>query len=187
MKKTLCTLFAVSLIFTLLLSTFPAVADDDKSNNLLSSISVNYGKLDPEFDSETTKYTLYIPSDITELIITPTPQSKSATANKIDMTLAIDQEPTIAVTCTAQDGEQKQYKLKIKRIDKTLSEIEDEIAQNGYAVYIKQTKFYQNTDFIVTISFVFAGIIILIILYFITRRKLINPFDKDEKPFYKKQ
>ena len=187
MKKALCTLLTLSFIFTLIFTAAPVFAVDDESNNLLSNISVSGGKLDPKFESDTAKYTLYIPSDLTQIVITPTPQSKSATANKIDMTLSVDQEPTITVVCTAKDGDEKEYKLKIKRIDKTVSEIENEIAQNGYAVYVKETKFYENTDFIVTVAFVFAGIIILIILYLFTRKKLINAHDKDEKPFYKKQ
>ena len=189
MKKALCTLLTLTLIFGILFTFTVAFADEnnDDSDCSLSAISVNCGKLDPEFTSDNTKYTLYIPSDLTQVIITPTPASKSATSSKIDITLAKEQEPTIAVICSAQNGDKNEYKLKIKRIDKTLAEIQNEIEQNGYAVYVKETKFYQNKDVIFTVSFVILGIIILAVLYLITHKKLIKPYDGGEKPFYKKQ
>ncbi len=189
MKKALCFSLTFALIFSILFTFTAAFADEnsDEGDCSLSSISVNCGKLDPEFTSDNTKYTLYIPSDLTQIVITPTPSDKNAASSKIDMTLAKEQETTIAVICTAQNGSKKEYKLKIRRIDKTLSEIQNEIEQNGYAVYVKETKFYQNKDVIFTASFVLLGIIILVILYLITHKKLIKPYDKGEKPFYKKQ
>ena len=93
-----------------------------------------------------TKYTLYIPSDLTQIVITPTPKSENAKANKINLTLGTKQEPEITVSCTCAD-DKKEYTIQIKRIDKTTSEIEKEISQNGYAVYVTNQKFYQKTDF----------------------------------------
>ena len=72
----------------------------------------------------------------------------------------------------------------IKRIDKTVSEIEKEIGKNGYAVYINKSKFYQQTDFLICLGTVLTGIIILTLLYLFFRKKLIKPYDESEEQFY---
>ena len=70
-------------------------------------------------------------------------------------------------------------------IDKTTSEIEKEISQNGYAVYVTNQKFYQKTDFIVCACAVLIGVLIITLLYLFTRKKLIKAYDENEKPFYR--
>lgn len=94
------------------------------------------------------------------------------------------QEPTISITCKAESGDTQKYTFKIKRIDKTVSEIEEEIGKNGYAVYINKSKFYQQTDFLICLGTVLTGIIILTLLYLFFRKKLIKPYDESEEQFY---
>ena len=84
----------------------------------------------------------------------------------------------------AESGDTQKYTFKIKRIDKTVSEIEKEIGKNGYAVYINKSKFYQQTDFLICLGTVLTGIIILILLYLFFRKKLIKPYDESEEQFY---
>ena len=79
----------------------------------------------------------------------------------------------------------QEYTIQIKRIDKTTSEIEKEISQNGYAVYVTNQKFYQKTDFIVCACAVLIGVLIITLLYLFTRKKLIKAYDENEKPFYR--
>lgn len=79
----------------------------------------------------------------------------------------------------------KEYTIQIKRIDKTTSEIEKEISQNGYAVYVTNQKFYQKTDFLVCACAVLIGVLIITLLYLFTRKKLIKAYDENEKPFYR--
>ena len=94
------------------------------------------------------------------------------------------QEPSISITCKAENGDTQKYTFKIKRIDKTVSEIEEEIGKNGYAVYINKSKFYQQTDFLICLGTVLTGIIILTLLYLFFRKKLIKPYDESEEQFY---
>ena len=184
MKKALCRVSTILLIFCLILSISQSIAFAKSNDASIKEVKISCGVLDPEFNSEKTKYTLFIPSDLTQIIITPTASSQNASANKIDLTLSEKQEPTISITCKAQSGNTQKYTFKIKRIDKTVSEIEEEISKNGYAVYINKSKFYQQTDFLICTGAVLAGIIILILLYLFFRKKLINPYDESEKPFY---
>lgn len=183
MKNTLCKI-SIALLTIILIFDFARPVTYAKSSNAdLGSIEVSCGVLDPKFDSNETKYTLYIPSDLTQIVITPKPKNEAAMASKIDLTLAKNQEPDITIICTYKN-EKKKYTVKIKRIDKTINEIENEIEKNGFAIYHTKPKFYQNKDFIVCISAVLIGIAVLVILYLIYRHKLINPYDENEKPFY---
>lgn len=184
MKKALCKFALILLAMSFISSVIPATAFAKSSDNAdLKSIEVSCGVLDPKFDESKTKYTLYIPSDLTQIVITPTPKNENAKANKIDLTLGAKQEPEITVICTSGNNEKK-YTVQIKRIDKTTSEIENEIKQNGYAVYVTKQKFYQRTDFLVCTGAVLIGCFVLAVLYLIFKKKLINPYDENEKPFY---
>ena len=143
MKKALGKFLLILLAMSFISSFIPATAFAKSGEDAdLKSIEVSCGVLDPEFDGSKTKYTLYIPSDLTQIVITPTPKSENAKANKINLTLGTKQEPEITVSCTCAD-DKKEYTIQIKRIDKTTSEIEKEISQNGYAVYVTNQKFYQ--------------------------------------------
>lgn len=93
------------------------------------------------------------------------------------------QEPTISITCKAESGDTQKYTFKIKRIDKTVSEIEKEIGKNGYAVYINKSKFYQQTDFLICLGTVLTGIIILILLYLFSERSLLSHMMKAKNSF----
>ena len=184
MKKALCKVSIIPLIICLIFSVYQSTAYAKSNDTSIKDVKISCGVLDPEFNSEKTKYTLYIPSDLTQIIITPTANSQNATANKINLTLSEMQEPTISITCKAESGDTQKYTFKIKRIDKTVSEIEKEIGKNGYAVYINKSKFYQQTDFLICIGTVLTGIIILILLYLFFRKKLIKPYDESEEQFY---
>lgn len=46
------------------------------------------------------------------------------------------QEPTISITCKAESGDIQKYTFKIKRIDKTVSEIEEEIGKKKAMLFI---------------------------------------------------
>ena len=181
MKKALGKFLLILLAMSFISSFIPATAFAKSGEDAdLKSIEVSCGVLDPKFDGSKTKYTLYIPSDLTQLVITPTPKSENAKANKINLTLGTKQEPEITVSCTCAD-DKKEYTIQIKRIDKTTSEIEKEISQNGYAVYVTNQKFYQKTD----ACAVLIGVLIITLLYLFTRKKLIKAYDENEKPFYR--
>ena len=82
MKKALGKFLLILLAMSFIPATAFAKSGEDAD---LKSIEVNCGVLDPKFDGSKTKYTLYIPSDLTQLVITPTPKSENAKANKINV------------------------------------------------------------------------------------------------------
>ena len=107
MKKALCKVSIIPLIICLIFSVYQSTAYAKSNDTSIKDVKISCGVLDPEFNSEKTKYTLYIPSDLTQIIITPTANSQNATANKINLTLSEMQEPTISITCKAESGDTK--------------------------------------------------------------------------------
>ena len=86
MKKALGKFLLILLAMSFISSFIPATAFAKSGEDAdLKSIEVSCGVLDPKFDGSKTKYTLYIPSDLTQLVITPTPKSENAKANKINL------------------------------------------------------------------------------------------------------
>ena len=88
MKKALGKFLLILLAMSFISSFIPATAFAKSGEDAdLKCIEVSCGVLDPKFDGSKTKYTLYIPSDLTQIVITPTPKSENAKANKINLTL----------------------------------------------------------------------------------------------------
>lgn len=189
MKRLLCLISVLSvLLYTVTAFSAPVAAAGDESGNCdLSSIECEYAQLVPELSPDETSYTLYIASDCTRLVIVPKAQSALATCASIDITLNKEQEPEIPIICTAGNGTAKEYKIKIKRSDKTLAQIKAEIRQNGGFVLYDENKSPEKTEIIVCAVSSAAGLLIIFILYKIFKKKLINPVDSNEKPFYRQR
>lgn len=154
------------------------------SNNSLSSIYTFYGQLEPKLNEDDTSYKLYIPSDLTELTITPVTSDINAYCAPVELKLSPDQTPKISLTCTASDGSKKFYTLDIKRVDKTTQQVALEMQQPDYVSFVEGTRLFEKPEFAVVLLGVVMGIIVIILLFRITRRTTVNPYDKDEKPFY---
>ena len=154
------------------------------SNNSLSSIYTFYGHLEPKLNEDDTSYKLYIPSDLTELTITPVTSDINAYCAPVELKLSPDQTPKISLTCTASDGSKKFYTLDIKRVDKTTQQVALEMQQPDYVSFVEGTRLFEKPEFAVVLLGVVMGIIVIILLFRITRRTTVNPYDKDEKPFY---
>lgn len=158
---------------------------EKNGNNLLSAIYCTYGELSPALNEEDTEYKLYIPSDLTELTITPVTEDIQAYCAPIELKLSDEQTPKITLYCTASNGREREYLLEIKRVDKTTQQVKAEMAQPGFTSFVDGTRFYQKPEFIITVCAAAAGIIMVIILFVITRRIAVNPYDKEEKPFFR--
>ncbi len=155
------------------------------SDNMLTSIYCQYGEISPAVNEEDTAYKLYIPSDLTQLVITPVTRDINAYCAPVELKLDNNQEPKITLICTASDGESKrEYIVKTVRVEKTMQQVENEMMQPGYTSFVEGTRFYEKPEFVITAAAVIGGIIVLFILFKITRRIAVNPYDKDEKPFY---
>lgn len=83
------------------------------TNNKLSSLQVYPGTLSPAFSSDTTSYTVTVPSDTTEVTISATPQSNKATVSVSggkDLKLGANEAKVIVV---AESGASRAYTLTI--------------------------------------------------------------------------
>lgn len=154
------------------------------SNNTLSSIYCFYGELSPSLNDTDTNYKLYIPSDLTELTITPVTSDINAYCAPVELMLSVEQMPKITLTCIASDGSKREYSINIKRVDKTMEQVEFEMQQPDYVSFVEGTRLFERPEFIFTIACIAGGIIIIALLFMITRRIAVNPYDNDEKPFY---
>lgn len=154
------------------------------SNNLLASILCTYGELSPRLNDKDTAYKLYIPSDLTQLTITPVTQDAQAYCKPIELILDDEQTPKITLYCVASDGSKREYLLDIKRVDKTVEQVKAEMEAPDFTSFVDGTRVYQKPEFIVTVCAAAGGAVILYFLFRITKRIAVNPYDKDEKPFY---
>ncbi len=154
------------------------------SNSTLSSIYSFYGQLEPEINENDTSYKLYIPSDLTELTITPVTDDINAYCAPVELTLSQEQEPKITLTCIASDGSTKNYTIEIKRVDKTTEQVIYEMQQPGYVSFVEGTRLFEKPEFFIAVFGILGGIIIITAMFLLTRRITTNVYDNEEKPFY---
>lgn len=155
-------------------------------NKNLAALTCEYTEVQPEINSEDTVYKLYIPSDMTKLDITPVTEDVNARCAPLSIEINEDQHPELSFTVVASDGTTKHYKFKIKRVNKTIEEVKAEMAAEDYVTFVTNEKFYQKPLFIIIVCSVAGGILIIAILAAVTKRIIINPYDKEEKSFYAK-
>lgn len=153
-------------------------------DNYLSDIYCNLGEISPKVNKNDTRYTLYIPSDLTELELTPVTNDTHASCPPVKLTLSEEQTPEITLTCTAPSGAERRYYVKIERVEKTAAQVKEEMKKPGYKSFVTEKKIYENDEFIFAASCVAIGILILILLRRIALRLTANPYDENEKPFY---
>lgn len=154
------------------------------SNNLLSDIVCTYGEILPAVNDEDTAYKLYIPSDLTQVTITPVTQDINAYCAPVELVLDEGQEPKITLYSTASDGSKREYLLTIKRVDKTLSEVKAEL-DSGKQSFVQGTLLHQRPEFVIFVCAAVGGILLVALLFVLTRRIAVVPYDKDEQPFYR--
>lgn len=154
------------------------------SNNLLYTVYCTYGEIMPEINDEDTAYKLYIPSDLTQITITPVTQDINAYCAPVELILGKEQEPKITLVSIASDGSQREYLIDIKRVDKTTAQVKAELAA-GKDSFVEGTLLYQRPEFLIVVGATLGGIIIIVLLFVLTKRIAVVPYDKDEKPFYK--
>lgn len=160
-------------------------ADYDKnSDNRLKSIYCMYGEISPELNENDNSYKLYIPSDLTELEITPVTSDINAYCAPVTLTLSSEQSPKITLTCIASNGEKRDYRIDIKRVGKTTAEVREEMAQPDYESFVDGAGVFEKNEIIMISAVTAAGAAVIAILFTVTRRITVNTRDKDEKPFY---
>ena len=153
-------------------------------NNTLSSIYTMYGELSPALNDRDTDYKLYIPRDLTQLTITPVTSDIYAYCAPVELELTSEQMPIITLTCIASNGSKRDYNLSIKRVDKTVEQVELEMNDPDYKSFVTGTRLFEKPEFIVICCCTIGGILIIAVLFKVTRRLAANPYDSDEPPFY---
>lgn len=171
-----------SVIYTFTYSNPPEYAVNSNAN--LSGIICEYAEVRPEINNDDTVYKLYVPSDLTEIDLTPVTQDINANASSMTLTLREGQETEIPITVTASDGSTKKYTFKLTRVGKTTDEVKAEMAQPGYVSFVDGERFYEQPEFTVTVYAVAGGVIIILIIAAIVKRIAANPYDEQEKDFY---
>ncbi|MCD7723790.1 MAG: cadherin-like beta sandwich domain-containing protein [Clostridiales bacterium] len=154
------------------------------SNANLAGLSCEYAEIVPEINSSDTSYKLYIPYDLTELNLTPVTEDINAYCAPQSIILAEGQETTLKFTVTAPNGDTKVYEFSVKRVEKTLEEVKLEMESDDYTSFVKGEMFYQKPEFYITVPVVAAGAAVIIVLFALTRRLMINPYDSEEPEFY---
>lgn len=154
------------------------------SNANLASLGCEYGEVQPNINKDDTSYKLYIPSDLTTLDIVPITEDVNAYCAPVSIELNKEQEPEISITVKASDGTTKNYKFKVKRLNKTVAEVNEEMKDKDFVSFVNGELFYQKPTFLVAFGSVVVGVIVVILLSIFTRRIVVNPYDAEEKEFY---
>ena len=155
------------------------------SNANLLGLASEYGEVQPAIKDTDTEYKLYIPSDLTQLDVTPITQDINAHCDPLSIEINSTQQPTLSVTVLASDGTTKKYTFKVRRVDKTMEEVKAEKNNPAFVSFVDGELFYQKPIFSIICISVAAGLVVILIAAKIARRITVNVYDNDEKPFYK--
>jgi hypothetical protein len=138
-------------------------------------------------NEDDTTYKLYIPSDLTSLMITPVTKDINAYCAPVEMTLAPEQEIDLTLPVTASDGQVRTYTIKVRRVDKTVEQVRAEMAQEDYTSFVEGTRFYQQPSFRMAVTAGVGGLAVLIVLLAFHARKTARVTDEDEPSFYRSE
>ncbi len=171
-----------SIIYTFNYSNPPGYSPNGNTN--LTALTCENTEVDPEITAGQTSYKLYIPSDMTELNLTPVTEDINAYCSPQTIILAEGQETTLKFTVTASNGDTKVYSFDVKRVSKTTEEVMAEMRSPDYTSIAVGERFYEKPEFYIAIGATVAGVVIIIVLVAVTRRFTLNPYDSEEPAFY---
>lgn len=171
-----------SVIYTFNYKNIPEPKISGNAN--LAALSCEYGEVQPQINANDTVYKLYIPSDLTQLNITPVTEDTNAYCANQQIEINEEQEPTLSFTVSASDGTTKNYKFKVKHINKSIEQVKAEMEQDDFVSFVDGELFYQKPIFLIIFGASIGGIIVLLIMAAATKRITVNPYDTEEKEFY---
>ena len=157
----------------------------DETDNYLKEISCEFAEVYPKLNEKDTTYSLYIPSDMTELKISAVAQSVGASCEVPGLiTLNAEQSPSVKVTVKAADGSVRVYTFNIKRLDKTCEQVEQEMQSEDFTSLVKGELFHQKPEFKIILASVIGGILIILVAVKLLKRLAVKVFDEDEVEFF---
>lgn len=158
---------------------------ENNSNCNLAIVECYMGEIYPALSEDNTDYSLYIPSDLTEITLTAAAQDVGAYCEVPGTRYVTEkQNPTISINVTASNGSLKTYEFKVKRVNKTTEQIKREMADPNFTSFVEGELFYQKAEFKMIIACVIGGIIILLLLLTLFKRFAIKTDDVDENEFF---
>lgn len=155
------------------------------SNNNLAMVACELCEVYPALNPADTKYTLYIPSDLTEINLTVATEDVGAhCAVPGTITIGEEKELDIPLTVIASDSTAKAYTFSVKRLDKTCQEVRDEMAQDDFTSLVEKQMTVQKTETAIVIGCAVGGIILLAILIKLVKRLTVKVSDVDDVAFF---
>ena len=126
----------------------PGVKND---NNSLTSLGVSAGTLKPEFKSDVKKYSLTVDSDVETLYFTYKTANRKAIVSFEGNESLIYGKNNVKVIVTAENGDAREYLIKVKRQSKddTDKKTEDFVGKSGigFSVYTQNGSVYMQNDY----------------------------------------
>ncbi len=91
------------------------VGQSRSSNNKLRELTVDNAVLAPAFHPDTTAYTAQVPYDIHKLDVKAVPADETATVQITNPELIPGDTTDVTITVTAQNGDQRTYRISVQR------------------------------------------------------------------------
>ena len=89
------------------------VVDNRSKNNNLSAITVSEGTLSPEFNSETTEYSVNVVGSVDKIALGATATDAKASVSGIGEHAVVPGNNRFVITCTAENGSKKEYVVNV--------------------------------------------------------------------------
>jgi len=102
-------------------------------DNNLSSLSVSPGTLSPAFSADQTEYSVTVPYDVKNINVSAGKSHGAARVAISSTELSVGQN-TVTVTVTAENGNRKQYFIRVTRTESELAGITAQINGENYTV-----------------------------------------------------
>ncbi len=157
------------------------------SNNNLAYVGCNLCEVYPELNKKDTSYTIYIPSDLTEIELSVATEDPNAIC-KVPGAMKLNDAKEIAlppITVVASDSSTKTYNFKVERLDLTMEEIKASPADSKTIVKAQISQ--EKTEALIITGAVILGLIALVIFIVFAKKLTIKVYDIDEKSFFDTQ
>lgn len=141
------------------------------SDNSLKSLECTGCEVYPTFDEKITDYKLFVPSDMTVLKLNAVTSDENASCDLVkEFSLSAEQEPEITFTVTASNGDEKEYSLRVRRLDKNTEQVKAEMASPDFTTFNVDEQIHRKPVFIISAVSTAGGLILLFIFIKIAKR-----------------
>ena len=104
------------------------------AENNLSSLTLSSGSLSPDFNPQTTAYSLSVPFEVRSLVFSATPKDSKASVAVSGADALVVGANTVSIVVTAQNGAKKTYTVTVTREESELSGVTANIEDKTYQI-----------------------------------------------------